>query len=107
MKNALMLVLICLTVSSCKEDDFTGMYEIVTVKGQLKCAFYPMIRENPLTFGKGEPVKCPDSVFGIRYNEVPAAMNYVRDLQSKACLAFEPMSVQPAQELLHTPASLR
>lgn len=99
MKSALILLLICLTVSSCKEE-VTGMYEVQPAPGS-KCAFYPIVREDPLTFGKGAAVECPASVFGMHYKETPTALDAVRDLQDKvrSCRSLLPTELRQQLEL--------
>ena len=88
--NATKLALSCLTalsLSSCKQVDMKnfpskGVYEVVLVNNQVKCSYYQIIKENPLTFAKGYTVACPPSIFGFHYKEVPYVIDWIRSKQA-------------------------
>lgn len=49
---------------------------------QVKTASYPIVKQNPLTFGDGQDWYPVGSVFGFTHRETPAIIDWIKTMQS-------------------------
>lgn len=88
-KKPLAICLMALALTSCKQLELdpvpiSYMIEVVETTDVRFCVRYPIVRNDPLTFGDGVDTTCPEAIFGFEADDTPAVTDWIRAQQKRA-----------------------